>query len=288
MKKTKLVSLITVLVVILTGCSLAKNEAERNPLVDDFVGALIVFDDGTENEIEAYEDLIEVEVEKKDGEKYTKVNEINGHAVIVDKFKVGSREDDYVIETVLDKYIENIHIEIEVNDTETISNAEIKIYGNVENTSNLAAYPIYKSKTGKYYAEMKVSGGSMTSDEIHIGERELGTIYVKDRYEGKSSKDSRVNIIAVSGAVIKKGTEVNFLGMDKENKLINKQSLKNIDIPKTIKVNENTEYIVVEQLENQEYTKRTLVNLEGDEPYISLPVFTDSNIAEMRFIEFEK
>lgn len=293
MKKFKLILMILSISIILSSCQLAKEKDSKNPMNDRLVGGIVTYTDIDNDGTFIDAEKVKIEIFEKNGEKYTEVKGMEGHAFILIETELedGIKE----IEVAADKYLKTHLSEGRGKNIDNIYDIKAETYLNIEMdiSMSLRLYPVYMNSKGEYY----ISEGTdyFSGTDYSDIDKEIYNALVKegDTIEAGFGKEYKSNgkvervSIEVMGERVYKGKEFKFIEMDKENKEVKVNEFASKDIPEVLIIDENTEYIIFEEYVNENTTKRRVFNLYEEQPFF-IPIFIDEDIAEIKDIQFTK
>lgn len=269
MKKYSLIAFIFIILLSITGCGKQ----------DEPIGALIAFyNDESDISWDNIENIKVEVVENEEGLRVLKIEGIDAHGFIIDETKEKDKIEEYSSIGIADDGF----VEVKKIDVGKIIEVDIKAYVDGATVGNVTVFNLHKKENGEIYIKEPSTGFHIPDDEDEQ-ERQLGTFYLNNEEGTKSTR----NKISIEIESILKSSDYNFIELSDKSEIINEQKFTSTNIPDEINIEKETEYIVVEKINNKK-TNRKIVNLNDEEDILMIPTFDEGNIAKIKYIEFKK
>lgn len=262
-KNILVVVLATIMIMSFSGCSLAKKDADKKSTGNDVVVGVLVTKDSLPKD-KVYADAIDADKDSK----FTnyKFSNIDGYS-----YYVQFLDEDYTTSATAgdDEYFHNVKLNCNFTDSDENkekTNALIAdFYINSEyewadeNEKNiLYINPIYLDKDGKIFAVKAKYGMDVQSDTTIFYESESDISKDDNKYilKGKST----INLNTGFGS-----DTLNILEFDKKDKIINTTEIQVDKNNTSFKIQKNTQYVIVENINNGKKTSESFADTSSNE-----------------------
>lgn len=239
----KFIIIFSIICSLLTGCSLAVEDAENGQAGDKLVGVLITKEHIDLFDFDTYMNKLYA-IESDENQSGIVFEGIDG--VILLSLEETDENGESYLTTKSSEGFSDLHTAINVQDEMEEITVSGKIYTYPSNVSEEIYYanPIYQEPDGDIYTV----GGSGYSMNTSCGEGEqMGTSFspeTKETINGKSKAEKYT--VEVKYMLMYKPVEITLYQMSKEHTIIQKDEYEPGNLPTTINADSNTAYFLIE------------------------------------------
>lgn len=277
------------IIFLFSGCQLAREDGMAEKSADKLIGAFVTYEhidlfdmEGFLNDnakVSGGEFVIEGNLQKyngrlyatrkdtvettEEGEKYTKTTYefegIEGVGLLAPTVFDSSDDENSHVMSGNDDGIANFKINMNYGDYAEGMELEGTVHVSPRAQENhVFINPIYQCKNGEVYLVSAKNGYGYSADKIEDGSLCTQTISDKVTVNNNGKSKEFSTTVKVTVASMSPTVKVAILQMDKDSKMLKREEYKPGEVPKEIKAESATEYIIVESTKNT-YDNKTEV-----------------------------